>query len=288
MASAVHRVSPSSIPSESFWAEVAERLRQVTVRIDGGNGVHGAGVIWSADGLIVTNAHVVNGPAMVRFPDGRGFHAELLQRDRTADLAVMRISAKGLRTAEVRDAKTLRPGEVVIAVGHPLGTTGAVSMGVVHTVATGRWIQSDVRLVPGNSGGPLADAAGRLVGINSMVVNGIGMAISSGTVQRFLSQVQRARLGATFQPALVRGAGVAGVGLLVVDIEPGGAAHLAGIVPGDLLVRARGQPLSSPHRLAQTIDDSGAVLYLDFVRQSALRSCRITLGRDSKVAEGTR
>jgi serine protease Do len=243
-------------------------------------------VVWSADGLIVTNAHVLEGPAMVRLHDGRSLHAELVRCDRTADLAALHTSAAGLQRVEVRDARTLRAGEMVIAVGHPMGTTGAVSTGIVHTAASGMWIETDVRLAPGNSGGPLADAAGRLVGINSMVVNGIGVAVSSGAVQQFLSRTPRARLGVTVQPALVGAAGAVSGGLLVVELEPGGAAHLAGIVPGDVLVRAGGEALLSAGRLAQAIDGSGAELRLDLVRDGEVRSCHVPLRRDSTVAEG--
>ena len=186
MASSVNRVVPASITTESLWDQVAEALRRVTVQIFGRAGNHGAGVVWSSDGLIVTNAHVVNGTSMVRLHDGRTCRAELVRKDRNADLAVLRIPVVGIECAKLRDSQSLRTGEVVVAVGHPMGEAGAVSLGIVHRAAPGTLIEADIRLAPGNSGGPLADAAGHVVGINCMVANGMGIAISTAAIQRFL------------------------------------------------------------------------------------------------------
>lgn len=190
MARALNRVSTASITSESLWSEVADRLRRVTVRIVGRES-NGAGIVWNTEGLIVTNAHVVNEVALIRLHDRRVFDAELILRDRTRDLAALRIRARALECAELRDSATLRPGELVIAVGHPMGATGAISTGIVHSTSPGAWIQTDARLAPGNSGGPLADSAGRVVGINCMVVDGMGVAISTTTVQQFLRRALR-------------------------------------------------------------------------------------------------
>lgn len=192
MASAMNRVVVPSIfssarswSSASLWWEVAEKLRQVTVRVIGAAGHHGAGVVWSSDGLIITNAHVVNGSCAIRLHNGSSFRAEVLRKDRSCDLALLRISATGIESAWVRDSRTLRAGEMVVAVGHPMGVTEAVSAGIVQSAGDG-WIETDTRLAPGNSGGPLGDVEGRVVGINSMVVNGVGIAISSTAVDAFL------------------------------------------------------------------------------------------------------
>lgn len=201
MASAVNRVSPTSISSNSVWSDVVERLRRVTVQILGRAGGGGAGVIWTPDGLIVTNAHVVDRSAMVRLHDGRTLHAELVERHPTADLATLRIPVGELQSADLRDSQTLRPGEIVIAVGHPMGASGAVSTGIVHAASAGTWIEADIRLAPGNSGGPLADAAGRVVGINTLVLNGMGIAISTAAVEQFLRQQPLTRPGVTEQLA---------------------------------------------------------------------------------------
>ena len=160
MASAMNRVVPPSITTGSLWDQVLEALRRVTVQIFGPAGNHGAGVVWSGNGLIITNAHVVNGISIVRLYDGRTCRAEIVRKGRDADLAVLRIPVVGIECAKLRESRTLRTGEVVVAVGHPMGEAGAVSLGIVHTASSGTLIEADIRLAPGNSGGPLAAAAG--------------------------------------------------------------------------------------------------------------------------------
>jgi serine protease Do len=184
----MNRDVAARIPSESLWSSVAEDLKRITVQIVGPEGSRGAGVVWRADGLILTNAHVVRRAATVRLSDGRVLAAEIEARDARLDLAALRIPASGLPSASIRDSRTLRAGEMVIAVGHPFGETGAISVGLVHGAATGTCVETDVRLLPGNSGGPLADAAGRVVGINCMVVNGIGVAVSTAAIAEFLTR----------------------------------------------------------------------------------------------------
>jgi serine protease Do len=182
----MNRVVAPSITTEGLWQQVAEALQRVTVQVVGPAGNHGAGVVWSSDGVIVTNAHVVGGTSIVRLHDGRTYRAELVPKDRKADLAMLRIPGVGIECAKLRDSRTLRTGEVLVAVGHPLGETGAVSLGIVHTASSGSLIEADIRLEPGNSGGPLADVEGHVVGINCMVANGMGIAISTEAIQRFL------------------------------------------------------------------------------------------------------
>jgi serine protease Do len=155
-------------------------------------------VVWRSDGLIATNAHVARSAhAVVTLPDGRRLAARTVVRDPSRDLALLQLDADALGppaldAAVPGDPSRLRPGEVVLALGHPLGHPNALAAGVVHaaTDAPPAWlrargggrpvrvIRADVRLLPGNSGGPLADAAGRVVGINAMVVGGLGVAIS--------------------------------------------------------------------------------------------------------------
>jgi serine protease Do len=184
--SAVNRVAPVSITNESRWDDIAQALRHVTVQIFGTAGNHGAGVVWRSDGLIVTNAHVVNGISMVRLQDGRSYRAELIRKDLQTDLALLLIPVRGLAAAKLRDARTLRIGEMVVAVGHPRGEAGAVSLGMVHRSSRGNMVEADIRLAPGNSGGPLADASGKVVGINCMVAHGMGVAIATTAVEQFV------------------------------------------------------------------------------------------------------
>lgn len=179
-------------------AALAERLRRVTVRIQVDSAGEGSGIVWRQDGLVVTNAHVARGRgAGVRLPGGELVEARLVARDPSGDLAALSLPFGGLDTATPGDPATLRAGELVVALGHPLGVPNAVSLGVVHQVVRGpddvpRWIAADIRLAPGNSGGPLAGVDGRIIGLNTLVAGGLGYAVPVSAVVRFL---RRAGLG---------------------------------------------------------------------------------------------
>jgi len=158
------------------FGEIAEKLRRSTVLVSAGGRGGGSGVIWSSDGTVITNAHVVRGsPISLQLWDGREFQATVASRDPHRDLAMLRIGATNLPSALVADSSQVRPGELAIAIGNPLGFVGALTTGVIHTVGSVRglgsqsWVQANVRLAPGNSGGPLADARGRVIGINTRV-----------------------------------------------------------------------------------------------------------------------
>lgn len=216
---------------------LAERVRASTVAIRLGRGGAGSGVVWAGDGTIVTNAHVASGPrADVVFGDGRRFEGRVERRDERRDLALVRIDADDLTPAETRDPSDLRIGEVLVAVGHPLGIPNALTMGIAHAAVTGsadRFVQADLMLAPGNSGGPLADVRGRVVGINSMVVGGLALAVPTSAVQRFLGTLGvPAPLGVRLAPARLRNGTPA---LAIVAIEPGSRADRAGLLVGDLL-----------------------------------------------------
>jgi len=166
---------------------LAEWLRRITVGIRGPRGTRGSGVIWR-DGLIVTNAHVaVSKSHSVDFFDGRRARGKLVGRDPGVDLAAIAVDMSGLPIASIRSARELRAGEVVVAVGNPWDGEGAVSAGILHRAA-GRQpvIFADIRLAPGNSGGPLADAQGNVVGVNSAIIGGLGCAVTSDAVKEFL------------------------------------------------------------------------------------------------------
>ncbi len=211
------------------FGEIAERLRRSTVQLHlEQRGGSGSGVVWSRDGLILTNAHVARGTgAQVELWDGRRFDARVVAREPWRDLATMRISAAGLEAAIAGDSGAVRPGELVIAIGNPLGFAGALSTGTVHSVARG-WIRANVRLLPGNSGGPLANARGEVVGINTAVVDGIGMAIPVNAALEFVRRGGRPLLGVTLRAQ--------GPGLLILEVDPQGAAAAASLRPGDLLL----------------------------------------------------
>lgn len=196
MATAVNPASELSIIGSTSFAEVAECLRSVTVQVITGDGYgrvgSGSGVVWSADGLVITNAHVVAASRVaVEFQSGRRYPAEVLHRDREHDLAALQIRGAIFSPASIRDAGTLRIGELVVAMGNPLGEIGAITAGVVHSRGSGDYIESDVHLAPGNSGGPLADAEGRIVGINTLIANGMGVAIGTRKITEFVASLLR-------------------------------------------------------------------------------------------------
>jgi serine protease Do len=182
----------------SDLAAVVARLRAITVALRTTGRAAGSGVIWRADGLVVTSAHVVasahgaRGHARVVLADRRSLPATLVACDRQLDLALLRVEASDLPAAALGDSNHLHVGELVLAVGHPFGLAGAVVTGVVHAApARGRragpgWIQADLRLAPGNSGGPIADAGGRVIGINAMIADGLALAVPSHVVQAFV------------------------------------------------------------------------------------------------------
>ena len=176
---------------------LAALVRRFTVEIGSRNGGSaGSGVVWHPDGLIVTNAHVAREPRpRVTFADGSTVEGRLVARDPARDLALVTVDATALPTPTIGDAEALRAGSLVLAFGHPLGVAHALSLGVVHTVTTvrgtPRWIAADVRLAPGNSGGPLVDTQGRVVGINAMIAGGLGLAIPTSVVRAFLRDAAR-------------------------------------------------------------------------------------------------
>jgi serine protease Do len=189
MAIATNPLHAASISVGNELADVAQRLRQVTVQVFGSELGWGAGVVWRPDGIVVTNAHVLTTrTCKVRWADGRVLEAELLKRDPSHDLAALRVKARDLAMAQVRDASTMRAGELVLALGNPFGAEGALTMGVLaeRPAPADLLVRADIRLAPGNSGGPLADAEGHVVGINSMIVNGSGIAVSTRAVANFL------------------------------------------------------------------------------------------------------
>jgi serine protease Do len=272
--------------------EIAERVRRYTVLVRPGGRGSGSGVMWNSDGTIITNAHVARGSrAEVTLWDGREFTAEVSARNSRRDLAVLRVSAANLTAAVLADSSRVRPGEVAIAVGNPLGFLGAMTMGVIHAVAPLRaignrkWVQSDVRLAPGNSGGPLADVHGRVVGINTMVAGRLALAIPSNEVLQFLlGDTGGYWLGISVQP--VRLPSGSRVGLVVVGIEPGSPAAQASLLPGDILLGTEETEFSSPQNLANVLqNNSCGKLRLRFLRGDYTKVRRVTV---SLAAPGRR
>ena len=186
--------------------ELARHLRGVTVRIHTSSARYdavGAGVLWRSGqhSLVVTNAHVVpprrGDEVHVEGADGYATGASVIARSRELDLALLALHdmPDEWTPATLGDARSLRAGELVVALGHPFGVAGALSVGVVHAVPNGddAWLRADVRLAPGNSGGPLATLDGAVVGVNCMIARGLGIAIPSHVAARFVNEVLSSR-----------------------------------------------------------------------------------------------
>lgn len=185
-------------------AAVVGTVRDSLVQVRSGRHGGGAGTIWHPDGLILTNAHVIGrGQIRVTFSDGRTLPAQVLARDTDLDVAAVAVDATGLPTIPLGESRRLRPGELVLALGHPWGVVGAVAAGVV--IGAGprwprtsppkpEWIVVGLNLRPGNSGGPLTDVHGRLVGINTIMTGPeVGMAVPVHVVKGFLRKAVDSR-----------------------------------------------------------------------------------------------
>jgi serine protease Do len=186
---------------------VAQRVQRSLVVVHNGRFGAGAGVVWRLGGYIVTNHHVVaRGRLKVTLPDGNTTSAELAGQEPHLDLALLRVDQPELPAAMIADSRSLKPGNIVLAVGHPWGQRGFVTAGIVsghgnvetrspggqrisQTAVSIPIIRTDVRLAPGNSGGPLVNAVGGVVGINTMIVGGdLGVAIPSHVVDAFVTR----------------------------------------------------------------------------------------------------
>jgi serine protease Do len=172
------------------FEQIAERLRGSLVRVASG----GSGVLWDQHGHIVTNAHVVRGEKIVEVEAaGERKRAQVLWRDNGRDLAVLDAGRfASAIPADIGDSAQVRPGQLVLAVGNPLGMNGAATLGIIHAAA-GRWIEADVSLAPGNSGGMLADASGRVIGITAMIVNGLAFAVPSNEAATLIERMHLRR-----------------------------------------------------------------------------------------------
>ena len=177
-------------------ATIVEKARHSLVEITNGKRGLGAGTIWHSDGLILTNAHVIRGKSpQVTLPNNRKVPAKVVAYNAELDLAALAIEADNLPTIQLGNSKALKPGELVLALGHPWSVRGAVSAGPVINVGlppeipqtSQEFVQAGLQLRPGHSGGPMIDGHGRLVGINTLITSPeVGLAIPLHTVKEFL------------------------------------------------------------------------------------------------------
>jgi serine protease Do len=264
---------------------LAETLRRSTVQVlvrssrYGGNGT----AVAITGNRLLTNAHVAGkGTITIESWDGRQETATVERLDAGRDLALLAVPRLDIPPVTLADSDQLKPGTAVIAVGNPLGFVGAVSSGVVHAVQPispggPKWIQADVRLAPGNSGGPLANFNGQVVGLNTMVTSsGLALAIPSRAIQHFLlPATSRRSLGVTVSP-VQRGTRLGG--LMILELTPGGAAEQASLLPGDILAAASGRQLQNVDDLQTVIDETkDAMLRLEFYRAGRTETRRVTV-----------
>src|ERR1700742_459527 len=264
----------------------AEGVAPAVVRVEraaaNGRGGMGSGVVISPDGLVLTNSHVVDGAKELRLTDteGRTMEARTIGEDPDTDLALLRAgAARNLVSATLGDSKTLRRGQLAVAIGNPLGFESTVTAGVISALGrslrarTGRLIedviQTDAALNPGNSGGPLVSSRGEVIGINTAVIagaQGICFAVASNTANHVLSEmlqhgrVRRAFIGVAAQTAPVprRHAVLAGIdsrlGAMLTTIDQSGPASSGGLLSHDLVVRLDGEPVGGVDDLIRLLD----------------------------------
>ena len=261
----------------------------------------GSGVIYDPSGLLLTNAHVVEGTTrvMVGLPDGRRVEGKVVGSDSVTDLAVVRLSGPGpWPVAALGDSDALQVGEWVIAVGNPFGLDQTVTLGIVsnlnrNAAALGitdkrlQLIQTDAAINPGNSGGPLLNADGEVIGINTLVRSGpgagLGFAIPVNQARSVAQQlvtsgkVSHAMVGVALEPVR-NGEGAASAGAKVRSVMPGGPAARAGVRAGDVVVAAAGQPVADPAALIQVVSRHGVgrPLLLELDRDGQRLEVRVT------------
>jgi len=272
----------------------------------------GSGFIVRADGVIMTNAHVVDGASevTVRLTDRREYIAKVVGVDQKSDIAVIRIPAKDLPTVKIGDSRGLKVGEWVLAIGAPFGFENSATAGIVsakgRTLDSGYvpFIQTDVPINPGNSGGPLFNMRGEVVGINSQIYSRSGgymgvsfsipidVAMQVGQQLQTSGHVTRGKLGVLIQPVTQGLADSFGLpqpeGALVSSVEKGGPAEQAGIQSGDVILKLNGTPLKDSGELPVQIAaiTPGTNANLEIWRDHATREITVKLGAlaDKRVA----
>ena len=273
----------------------------------------GSGVIISPDGYIVTNHHVIDGAEeiTVELSDRRSFDAKLVGSDPPSDLAVLKVEASGLPVLSLGDSDKVRVGDIVLAIGNPLGVGQTVTAGIIS--AKGRqtglsdgsfedFLQTDAAINQGNSGGALVNTGGELVGINSQILSpsggniGIGFSIPSNMARTVVEQlirqgrVRRGQLGVAVQAVTADIAASLGMrearGVIVSSVVPGSAAARAGLERGDVITAVNGQEVNEPNVLRNLVaaTQPGTEVTLKVVRGGQEREVRVALGELSDGA----
>lgn len=278
------------------------------VRVEARRRLPASGIVWSADGLIVTAHHVIRRDTNipVGLPDGETVEAALIGRDPSTDLALLRAEAQDLTPPTWAEPDTLAVGHMVLALGRP-GQTVQATLGIVSALG-GSWrtrhggqvdhyLQTDVVMYPGFSGGPLVSAAGQVIGINtSALVRGTSLALPTPTVRRVVEtllahgQVRRGFLGVGAQPVSLPEALAETLkqetGLLLVSVEPDSPAEQGGLFLGDTLIALDGQPVRHPDDLLAFLsgDKIGATASIRILRSGQVQEVEVVIGERSAKA----
>ncbi|MBW3606158.1 MAG: trypsin-like peptidase domain-containing protein, partial [Actinobacteria bacterium] len=303
----VARVAEAVLPS------VVRINRATSDRFDGSG--NGSGVVYRADGMIVTNNHVVQAPGGIEvvFADGRALPAEIVGQDSVNDLAVIRVDRDDLAPIPIGDGASPRVGDLAIALGSPFGLDATVTVGVVSALGRGvhagsevgggtiylpEVVQTDAPINPGNSGGALVDANGRLIGINSAILTsgqaanaGVGFAIPVDTVVDVadeliaVGRVRHPLLGVSGGPVTPQGANRLGVeaGAWIHEVSPGTPAAGADLAPDDVIVQVDDERIGSMEELSIAIRDHdvGDRVTISYVRRGQRRAVDVVLGERS-------
>ena len=291
----------------SGLAEMIEQAQASVVQVRRGDRGAGTGVIWQTNGSIITNHHVIahtGSKTLVELRDGRVLEAQIVDSDPTLDVALLKVPADHLTAIPVADSTKLRVGELVFAIGHPWGQRGVVTAGIVSALSKVKmrnsnrqleYIKSDVRLAPGNSGGPLMNAQGHVIGINAMIMGGdLSVAIPSAVVSNWIAQLPQARitLGVQIQPAELSTdirhqlTNEQALGLLVVGIIEGGLAELAGLLVGDVLIDIENKPLGDAATLRAVLvqNSSQETVRLRVLRGGVVQEIHVALRTQEQAA----
>ncbi len=302
-------------PADSV-AGIAQRVLPSVVSIeaqDADGGATGSGFVISSDGYILTNNHVIassvesNGKITVNLNDGSSYSAQVVGRDTSYDLAVLRISNRTLTALQFGDSDKVAVGDSVIAIGSPLGLSGTVTLGIIsakdRAVTAGasasdssfiNALQTDAAINPGNSGGPLVDATGAVIGVNSAIATlsstsaqtgsiGLGFAIPINQARKTAEQLINS--GKATYPVIgvsvdmsITGTG-AHISTKSNAILAGGPAAKAGLKPGDVIVEFEGKKISSPEELIVAVrsHDVGETISLTYTRAGVKKTVRLTL-----------